>query len=79
MITNEPVDMETVRIDRAIREVAVLTLDLNELLLGKRFDDAADVVMKMEEAINWIKFQEKQRLASSSNVTGRSNRAVGEW
>ena len=79
MITNEPVDMETVRIDRAIREVAVLTLDLNELLLGKRFDDAADVVMKMEEAINWIKFQEKQRLASSSNVSGRSSRAVGEW
>ena len=51
MNTNETVDMQTVRIDRAIREVAVLTLDLNELLLGKRFDDAADVVMKIEEAI----------------------------
>jgi len=79
MNTEKKLVMEDVRINRAIKEIADLTTNLNELLLEKNFDDSADVVMKIEETLNWIKFQEKQRLASLSNVTGRSFRAVGEW
>jgi predicted metal-dependent peptidase len=79
MNTEKKLVMEDVRINRAIKEIADLTTNLNELLLEKNFDDSADVVMKIEETLNWIKFQEKQRLASSSNVTGKSFRAVGEW
>jgi hypothetical protein len=79
MNTEKKLVMEEVRIGRAIKEIADLTINLNELLQEKNFDDSADVVMKIEETLNWIKFQEKQRLASSANVTGKSFRAVGEW
>jgi hypothetical protein len=79
MNTEKKLVMEEVRIGRAVKEIADLTINLNELLQEKNFDDSADVVMKIEETLNWIKFQEKQRLASSSNVTGKSFRAVGEW
>ena len=79
MNTERKLVMEEVRVNRAIKEIADLTINLNELLEQKNFDDSADIVMKIEETLNWIKFQEKQRLASSSDVTGRSFRAVGEW
>ena len=79
MNTERKLVMEEVRVNRAIKEIADLTINLNELLEQKNFDDSADLVMKIEETLNWIKFQEKQRLASSSDVTGRSFRAVGEW
>jgi len=79
MNTEKKLVMEEVRVNRAIKEIADLTINLNELLQQNNFDDSADVVMKIEETLNWIKFQEKQRLASSSNVTGRSYRVVGEW
>lgn len=78
MNTERKLVMEEVRVNRAIKEIADLTINLNELLEQKNFDDSADIVMKIEETLNWIKFQEKQRLASSSEVTGRSFRAVGE-